>query len=130
MKRFKLLQPGNRSLAVVGRYEKIYSIGSMVCDDETLGFILFDTIKNLISFVQMLCKHQETNYPSKFFVAEIDTIGDEVVPNELCSCVAREQYIDDFYRSGDYGYSPIPDGTICCKEIDVLDIQPLYQHLR
>ncbi len=129
MRRFKLLQSGNKSLSVTGKYKKIYSIGSMVIDDNTLGYILFDCIQNLIEFVQMLCRHEETNYPSKFFVAEVDTIGDEVIPAELCSCIYPEKYLDEFYKDGTNGYTGVPKGTICCKEIDVLDIQPLYQHL-
>jgi hypothetical protein len=129
MRRFKLLKPGNKSLAVTGKYKKIYSIGSMVIDDNTLGYILFDCIQNLIEFVQMLCRHQDdVAYSSQFFVAEIDTIGDEVIPDALSSCVYPEKYLDEFYNDGTNGYTDIPKGTICCKEIEVLDIRQLYQY--
>jgi hypothetical protein len=125
MKRFKLLRPGNKSLMASGAYEMIYSLGSMVNDDNTVGYILFDTMKNLLDFVKKINLPPITPYP-KLFVAEVETIGDEFIPNELCVLAFMEKYLDEFYANGAMGCDKLPKGTICCKEIEVLDIQQLY----
>lgn len=125
MKRFKLLRPGNRSLAVKGSYQKIYSIGSMICDDNTLGFFLFDTVANLIKSVQTGRDNFCSDIIPDLFIAEVDTIGDEVIPSQLCYLIS-ETYLDQFYMDGSNGFTKIQKGTICCKEIEVLDIRRLY----
>lgn len=123
MKRYKLLKSGNKSLFATGIYKKIYNIGSMICNDDTVGFILFDNIQNLIEFKNKWINNFKQE---KLFIAEIDTLGDEFIPNELC-VIVTEKYLDEFYKSGDLGFTKISKGIICCKEIDVLDIRPLYQ---
>jgi hypothetical protein len=126
MKRYKLLKEGNKSLCATGSYEKIYSIGSMTINDNTLGFILFDNIKNLIKFKDWYTLMNNLDKQEKLFIVEIDTVGDEFIPNELC-VITTEKYLDEFYSNGDLAFTKIPEGTVCCKEIDVLDIRPLYQ---
>lgn len=137
MRRFKIMSEGNKSLCATGLYEKIYTSGeSMIIDDDTFGFILFDNIPNLIKFVQhFLAWNTLTNLKCplkdrgmKLFIAEVETIGDEFIPDALC-CSSQSKYLDKFYSTGELAFTMIPKGTICCKEIEVLNIQPLYKHL-
>lgn len=109
---YKVTNYSFNSIMAEGKYCKHYYPGSMVASDpKTLGLMLFQTLKQAISF------SSSYGYAR---ILEVEAFGELDIPNIL-SVSSDEFYMDDFYRGKNTDVTLIPPpGTVCCRAVRVI----------
>ncbi len=127
--RYKVVQKHYRSSVTVSelpKYCRVYEKGSVVKAVEgTLGIFVFVSEERAYNFFGYTSAYDTPSH-SIYQVIKVETIGEETHPSSIVANTDKEAALDNFYgKPSNSDVKAIclssPLGTICCKEVLVLE---------